>query len=145
MLVRIAFVILIIILQNSLANCQNSRIRKVNLSTKAIKVIEGDSWESDVPVRDDIFNNYQLIVAKDSTKIELYGVTKNYKTPGTRNMLILDSANRPIGFDGDIDFSRIKYSYKWYWSKAGRILYIDEYIFGVKNRRVYFASKLKTK
>lgn len=122
---------------------QNERNRHVRLSTKSIEVTMGPPWDYDAPVKEDVFNNYVLKLTKDSSTLDLDQIIKNYSSAGTRSILIVDTLLRPFAFDGDKDFKPIKYSYRWKWDKNGRLVSIDEYVYGKLKKHIVLAEKHK--
>jgi hypothetical protein len=115
---------------------QVSPLRKLRINTNSIKVIEGYPWDYDSALVTDVFNNYIVVLDKDSSSVKVLSLIKNYKSAGTRNIVNVDSMNRPISFKGNHNFAEVKYSYKWNWDKAGKLLYTEEYINGKLNKKI---------
>lgn len=124
---------------------QYNKVRKIRIDPKEILVIEGWPWDYDEPQEANFFNDYVLLVEKDSSKIDIASITKNYSTPGTRNTLKIDSMARPVKFSGNRDYDDNPYSYVWNWGTDGRLISVEEFKNGKLLRRIPMAEAKKPK
>jgi len=135
---------IIFLLLSSLINffCYSQRydFGKISISNNGIDTIYGFHKRNQIKdTTSYIFNNYEFWIIQDSTIgkcIEVSSIVRNYNSPGTRNILVLDSMSRPTEFNGNVNFDDSKYKYKWIWNKEGRLLYIEEYINNVFSRTI---------
>jgi hypothetical protein len=104
--------------------------RKLKISPKEIKIIDGYQWDVDTPLVENLLDNYFLFLTKDTSKVEIRGITLNMSEPGTKNILNLDSLNRPTHLSYKKDYDELKYSYEFFWDDNGKLKKIIEYRFG---------------
>lgn len=129
-MLRIIFILLSALILLSNAKAQTYEARTLKINPKEIAVIEGYGWDYDTPRVENFFDNYLLALTKDTSKVEIRRITLNMSEPGTKNILNLDSLNRPTHLSYKKDYEELKYSYEFFWDDNGKLKKIIEYRFG---------------
>lgn len=101
--------------------------RKIRLSIKELKVIEGYPWNIDsMKVNNNDSVHFEILCYKDSIDLDLLRVSKRFDDKSYTST-IFDSTCRPVSLVVFMPTDEKKYEYNWVWGNDGSLKSISEF------------------